>query len=156
MTVLLSVHSFLGPLGLALATVTTAILAGVWALGGKNAARAKVEKKIDQEMGNQWSTIRQEIEKSVIGLGFGIRSWYREAFRKEVVGKPGRVFTERKADADRLFSQSQAARDRVAAVAKELREKSIAPLRADLEKFATECRAKLRDAEPPDESKNPT
>ena len=146
LTTLLYGPTLAGPVGWALAGVTTAILAGVWVLGGKNAARAKVEKKIDEELGKQWSTIRQEIEKSVIGLGFGIRSWYREAFRKEVVGKPRRIFEERKADADRLFSQSQADRDRVAAAAKELREKAIVPLRADLETFSTECRAKLRAA----------
>jgi hypothetical protein len=139
--------SMAGPIGWALSTLVVAILAAFWLLGGKGAAKDKLAHKIEQEMNKQWATVHQKVKESVEGFGFGIRYWYREAFRKEVVGKPRRVFEERKADAERLFCQSQERRDKVAADAKAMREQQIEPLRRDLETFAAECRAAMPKAQ---------
>lgn len=135
-----------GPVGWALSALAVTVLAGFWLLGGKATARNKLASNIEKHFKTQWPQVSKELRESVRGFGFGIRSWYREAFRKEVVGKPRRVFEERKTDAERLFRRSQKERDKVAAAAKDTCEQQIEPLRRELETFATECRAALSKA----------
>lgn len=132
-----------GPVGWALSGLAVALLGGFWFSGGKDAARKKLASKIEEDLKTQWPKVSKELQEPVRSFGSGIRLWYREAFRKEVVGKPRRVFEERKVDAERLFRCSQKDRYKYAADAKAMREQQIEPLRRDLETFATECRAAL-------------
>ena len=135
--------SAFGPVGWTLSGLAAVLAAAFWFLGGRGSVLKKLEAKITQDLNAQWGSISKEVGKSVVGLGLGIRCWYQQAFRKEVVGNPRRIFESRKAESEKLFRKSQREREFISWEAKKMREEKIEPLRCDLEQFAETCRKLL-------------
>jgi len=80
LTTLVYGPSLAGPIGFALSTLALAFLAGLDFLGGKDVAKDKLERKINQELNEQWANVHQAVEKSV--QGFPMHGFLRSTARQ--------------------------------------------------------------------------